>query len=64
MKVLNIRHESLKLLQERKWKKLENIGIGNNYLNRTLVGQQLRERIGKWDTTNETVTRLKGQPIE
>jgi hypothetical protein len=35
----------LKLLQERIGKTLENVGIGNNFLNRTLIAQQLGERI-------------------
>jgi hypothetical protein len=38
----------LKLLQERIGKTLEHIGIGNNFLNRIQVAQQLRERIDKW----------------
>jgi hypothetical protein len=50
----------------------EHIGIGNNFLNRTPLAQQLRERIDKWDnmklksicTVKEMVTRLKRQPPE
>jgi hypothetical protein len=44
----------------------ELIGIGNDFLNRTQMSQQLRERIDKWNylklkscTTKEIVTRLK-----
>jgi hypothetical protein len=44
-----MRPESLKLVQERVGSTLEHIGIGNNFLNRTSVAQQLRERIDKWD---------------
>jgi hypothetical protein len=62
----------MKLLQERIGKTLEHVGISNNFLNRTPIVKQLRERIDKWDcmklksfcTTKETVTRLKRQPIE
>jgi hypothetical protein len=39
----------LKLLQKRIGKTVEQIGIGSNFLNRTSIAQQLRERINKWD---------------
>jgi hypothetical protein len=62
----------LKLLQERKERTLEHIGIGNNFLNRTPIAQQLRGRIDKQDYTKlkvfciakVIVVRLKKQPIE
>jgi hypothetical protein len=48
---------------------MEQIGIGNNFLNRTQKAQHLRETINKWDciklksfcTAKEIVTRLKRQ---
>jgi hypothetical protein len=51
---------------------LELIGISNNFLNRTPIAQQLRERMDKWDymklkifcTTKEMVTRLQRHPTE
>jgi hypothetical protein len=46
---LNIKPETLKLVQERAGNTLEAIGIGNDFLNRTQVAQQLREIINKWD---------------
>jgi hypothetical protein len=46
---LNIRTETLKLVQERVGNTLEAIGIGKDFLNRTEVAQLLRERIDKWD---------------
>jgi hypothetical protein len=49
IKDLNIRSETLKLLQERAGNTLELIGIGKDFLNRTPAAQQLRERIDKWD---------------
>jgi hypothetical protein len=49
MKDLNIRPETLKLLQEGTGNTLELIGIGKDFLNRTPVAQQLRERMDKWD---------------
>jgi isopentenyldiphosphate isomerase len=62
----------LKLLQERIEKTQEHIGIGNNFLDKTPIAQQIRYRIDKWDciklknfcTAKETVTRMKRQPTE
>jgi hypothetical protein len=39
----------LKLLQNKIRNILYHIGTGNNFLNRTPIAQQLRERINKWD---------------
>jgi hypothetical protein len=52
--------------------KLELIGIGNDFLSRTQMTQQLRERIDKWDylkfksfcTTKKIVSKLKRLPTE
>jgi hypothetical protein len=49
IKDLNIRPETLKLVQERAGNTLEAIGIGKLFLSRTQVAQQLREKIDKWD---------------
>jgi hypothetical protein len=49
IKDLNIRPETLKLVQERVGNTLEAIGIGKKFLNRTPAAQQLRERMDKWD---------------
>jgi hypothetical protein len=59
-------------VQERAGNILELIGIGNNFLNRTQMAQQLRERIDKWNymnlksfcTIKEMITRLKRQATE
>jgi hypothetical protein len=72
IKDLNIRPETLKLLQERAGNTLEQIGIGKDFLNRIPVAQQLRERIDKWDfiklknfcTTKEMVSKLRRPPTE
>jgi hypothetical protein len=42
----------LKLLQERKGKTIEFKGIGNNFLIRTLIAQQIREKIGSGIASN------------
>jgi hypothetical protein len=57
-------------VQERAGNTLELIDIGNGFLNRTQMVQQLRERINKWDymklktfcTTKEMVYILKRLP--
>jgi hypothetical protein len=49
IKDLNIRPETLKLLQEEAGNTLEQIGIGKDFLNRTPAAQQLRERMIKCD---------------
>jgi hypothetical protein len=72
MKDLNIRPETLKLVQERAGNTLEAIGIGKDFLNRTQVAQQLRERMDKWNykklksfcTTKEMISKLKRPPTE
>jgi hypothetical protein len=47
IKDLNIRPETLKLVQKRAGNTLEVIGIGKDFLNRTPAAQQLRERMDK-----------------
>jgi hypothetical protein len=39
----------LKVVKERAGTTPEAIGIGNDFLNRTQVAPQLRERMDKWD---------------
>jgi hypothetical protein len=68
IKDLNIRPETLKLVQERAGNTLEQ--IGKDFLNRTQAAQQQRERMNKWDfiklksfcTTKEMVSKLKRPP--
>jgi hypothetical protein len=72
IKDLNIRPETLKLVQKRTGKTLEAIGIGKDFVNRTTATEQLRERMEKWDymklksfcTTKEMVSKLKRPPTE
>jgi hypothetical protein len=49
IKDLNIRPETLKLVQERAGNILEATSIGKDFLSRTQEAQQLRERMDKWD---------------
>jgi hypothetical protein len=72
IKDLNIRPETLKLVQERGENTLESIGIGKDFLCRTLAPHQLKERMDKWDymklksscTIKEMVSKLKRPPTE
>jgi hypothetical protein len=67
IKDLNIRHKTLKLVEERAGNTLEVIGIGKDFINRTPAALQLREGMDKWDfiklksfcTTKEMVSKLK-----
>jgi hypothetical protein len=72
IKDLNIRPETLKLVQKRAGNTLEAIDIDKDFLNRTPAAPQLRERMDKWDymklksfcTTKEMVYKLKRPPTE
>jgi hypothetical protein len=72
IKDLNLRPEILKPGLERAGYTLILIGLGNDFLKRTQMAQQLRESIDKWDymklkifcTTKEMFTRLKRKPTE
>jgi hypothetical protein len=72
IKDLNIRPETLQLVHERAGNSLETIGIGKDFLSRTSVAQQLRERMDKWDymklksfcITKEMLSKLKRSPTK
>jgi hypothetical protein len=77
IKNLNIRPETLKLVQERTGNTLEAMGIGKEFLSRTQGAQQLRERkkkkrMDKWNciklksfsATKEMLSKLKSPPTE
>jgi hypothetical protein len=72
IKDFNIRPKTLKQLQKAVGNTLEQINIGNDFLNRTQKAQHLRETMNKWDciklnsfcTTTKKITRFKRQPTE
>jgi hypothetical protein len=72
IKYLNIRYETLKLVHERARNTLDTIDIGKDFLSKTQVAEQLRERIDKWNymkfksfcTTKEMVSTFNGPPTE
>jgi hypothetical protein len=72
IKDLHIIPETLKLVQEEAGNTQELIGTDKDFLSRTQMAQQLRERTDKWDnmklksfyTTKEMVTKLKNLSTE
>jgi hypothetical protein len=64
IKDLNVRPETLKALQEEVGYILEQIGIGNDFLNRTPKAQHLRETMNKWDSIKLTQRNLKQDTVE
>ena len=71
IKDLNIKPDTLNLIEDKLGKSLELIGTGGNFLNRIPVIQVLRSRIDKWDlmklqsfckakdTVNKTIENVK-----
>jgi hypothetical protein len=49
IKDLNIKPDTLNLIEEKVGKNLKLIGTGGNFLNKTLMAQALRSTIDKWD---------------
>jgi hypothetical protein len=49
IKDLNIKPDTLTLIEEKVGKNLELIGTGENFLSRTPIAHALRARIDKWD---------------
>ena len=72
IKDLHIKPDTLKLKEKKKGKSLEDMGTGENFLNRTPMAYVLRSRIDKWDLiklqsfcmANNTVNRTKRQPAD
>ena len=62
--------DTLKLIEKKLGKTLEDMGSGEKVLNRTLIAYALRSRIDKWDIiklqcfckAKDTVKRTKRQP--
>ena len=49
IKVLNIKPDTLNLIEEKVGKSIELIGTGGNFISRTPMVHALRSRIDKWD---------------
>jgi hypothetical protein len=72
IKELHIKPETLKLIEEKVGKSLEDMGTGKNFLNRTAMACALRSRIDKWDLmklqsfckAKDTVNKTKRPPTD
>ena len=70
IKNLHIKPDTLKLIEKKLRKTLEDMGSGGNFLNRTPIAYALRSRIDKWDLmklqsfckAKNIVKRTKRQP--
>ena len=70
IKELHIKPETLKLIEEKVGKSLEDMGIGGKLLNRTAMTCAVRSRINKWDLikrqsfckAKDTVNKTKRPP--
>jgi hypothetical protein len=49
IKELHIKPETLKLIEEKVWKSLEDMGTGEKFLHTTAMACAVRSRIEKWD---------------
>ena len=72
MKDLHIKPETLKFIEEKVGKSLEDMGTGEKFLNRTAMACAVRSRIDKWDLiklesfgkAKDTVNKTKRQPTD
>jgi hypothetical protein len=72
IKDLQIKPETLKLIEEKVGKSLEHMGTGEKFLNTTPMACTVRSRINKWDLiilqifykAKDTVNKTKRQPTD
>jgi hypothetical protein len=72
IKVLHIKPETWKLIEEKVWKFLEDMGTGEKFLNRTAMVCALRSCINKWDLiklqssckVKDTINKSKRPPTD
>ena len=60
IKDLNIKPDTLNLIEEKVGKSLELIGTGGVFLDRTPMAQALRSRIDKWDLMKMKTPSING----
>jgi len=71
-KELNVRLETIKLLEEYTQKNLPDIGLGNDFLVLTTKARATKAKINKWNymklksfyIAKETMNKMKRQPTE
>ena len=72
IKDLNIKHNTIKTLEENVGKTIQDIGIGKDFMTKTPKAMATKAKIDKWDlikiqslcTTKETIIRANWQPTE
>jgi hypothetical protein len=72
IKELHIKQETLKLIEEKVGKSLEDMGTGEKFLSRTAMACAVRSRIDKWDLiklqsfckAKDTINKTKIPPID
>ena len=72
IKDLNIRPNTIKILEENLGKTIQDIGIGKGFMTKTPKALATKAKIGKWDliklrilwTAKETIIRVNQQPTE
>jgi hypothetical protein len=72
IKELHMKPETLKFIEEKVGKNLEDIGTGENFLNRTAIACAIILRIDKWDLiklqnfckAKDTVNKTKRPPTD
>ena len=72
IKELNIKPDTLNLIEEKLGKSLELIGTGGKFLKRTRMVQALRSRIEQWDlmklesfcTAKDIINKMNQQPTD
>ena len=72
IKDLHVKPDTLKLIEKKLGKTLEDLGTGENFLNRTSIAYALRSRVGKWGLiklqsfckAKDTVNRTEWQPTD
>ena len=72
IKELPIKSETLKLIEEKVGKSLQDMGTGGKFLNRTAMACFVRSRIDKWDLiklqsfckAKDTVNKTKSPPTD
>jgi hypothetical protein len=72
IKKLHIKPDTVKLIEEKVGKSLEDMGTGEKFLNRTAMACAVRSRIDKWDLiklprfrkTKDTVNKTKSPPTD
>ena len=72
IKDLNVKPQTLKAIEEKVGSRLQDIGVGKDFLNQTAAAQEIRSTIDKWDliklksfcTSKETIKEVKRNPTE